>query len=237
MLILPAIDLFDGKCVRLVQGVKASYKVYSKEPIAVLQKFKDMGAKMVHIVDMDAVFGAKVDNTEIIKEMTKVGVKLQVGGGIRSLEKAEMFLSMDNVERIVVGSRAITDEDFLISLLDNFGREKIVVAVDYIGTKVLVKGWTETSGLSILEVLDSLWNLDVLYVLATSKEKDGTLKGPDIEGLSNFLRYPAFRVIAAGGISSKIDLEALKNLGTYAAIVGKAYYEGVLNLEEIGFEI
>ncbi len=217
-LIIPAIDLLGGQAVRLYKGDYDQKTVYSDNPVEIAQKFKDMGAKIIHIVDLDGAKSGNNPNFEVIKEIAKV-IDIEVGGGIRNADIVEQYLKV--AKRVILGTVAVKDPQFVIDMVNKYGKEKIVVGVDVKDGKVAVHGWTEKSELDYLEFIDTL-PCDIIIV--TDISKDGTLKGPNWE---MYKQIKNKRVIVSGGVASDADLDN----PYYGTIVGKAYYEGKVDLE------
>ena len=232
MEIIPAVDIMKGRVVRLTRGDPRLMRSYEHlgDPVSLARRWEVEGARFIHIVDLDAALGRK-GNLKVIKLIVNsVNVPIQVGGGIRSLEFAKKLLLM-GVKRIIIGSLAFSDPYVVKTLLEEFGEERIVVALDHQKGIVMIKGWKSSSEMSINEASENFRKLGVRLFLVTSVNRDGTLLGPDIETLSQLCRHD-YKIIAAGGISSIKDILALKRLGIYGAIIGKALYEGRFNLKE-----
>mgnify|MGYP001582844356 CR=1 FL=1 len=229
MKILPAIDIFDGKCVRLVKGEFESKKIYSSDPLAVAKKFEQQGAKMLHVVDLNAAKIGKPVNQELILNITKaVGIPVEVGGGIRDIETARTYLN-NGIQKIVVGTRAVNDLVFLSSLIQEFGRDRVIVGVETRKGKITINGWQETTNKDYLDFAKELKSLGVTEILFTDVGKDGTLTEPNFEAIQKLVGL-GFKVIASGGISNIESIKKLKKIGTSAAILGKALYENKIVL-------
>lgn len=217
-LIIPAIDLLNGQAVRLYKGDYDQKTVYSDQPLEIAQKFKDMGAKLIHIVDLDGAKSGENPNFEVIKKIASM-IDIEVGGGIRSVEVVDQYLQV--AKRVILGTIAVKDPQFVIDMVNKYGQEKIVVGVDVKEGKVAVHGWTEKSDLDYLDFINSL---PCEIVIVTDISKDGTLKGP------NWELYKAIKnkkIIVSGGVACDDDLVN----PYYGTIVGKAYYEGKVDLE------
>src|SRR3989338_10104450 len=200
MKILPAIDILDSKCVRLVKGEFESKKVYSSDPLAVAKKFEQQGAKMLHVVDLNAAKIGKPVNQELILDIARaVGIPIEVGGGIRDIETARIYLN-NGVEKIVVGTRVIKDLAFLYSLIKEFGKDRIVVAVETRKGKITTNGWQENTSKNYLDFAKELKALGAIEILFTDVDKDGTLTEPNFEAIEKLLSLD-LKVIASGGIS------------------------------------
>src|SRR3990167_8012412 len=231
MKILPAIDILDGKCVRLVKGEFESKKVYSSDPLAVAKSFEKQGAKMLHVVDLNAAKIGKPVNQELILNIAKaVGIPIEVGGGIRDIETARTYLN-NGVGKIVVGTRVINDLAFLSSLINEFGIDRVVVAVETRKGKITTNGWQENTNKDYLDFAKELKILGVTEILFTDVDKDGTLTEPNFEAIQKLVGL-GFKVIASGGISNIESIRKLENLGAYAVILGKALYENKIALQD-----
>jgi len=234
MLIIPAIDLKDGCVVRYVQG-KSSKKVYSKDPLKVARHWVAQGAEFLHIVDLDGAFSGAPRNLPIVKDIVRqIKVPVEFGGGIRKIEAIESVLRA-GVSRVVLGTKAVEDKDFLAKAFGKF-KDKIIVGVDAKDGKIMVRGWkagyrnTDAGKFSLY--LKKLGFKELIY---TDTLKDGTLTGPNIKEIKKLLKLTGLKIIASGGVSSLEDLHKLKGLekeGVSAVIVGKALYEGRFTLPQ-----
>jgi len=236
MLIIPAIDIKDGKVVRLYRGEYGKVKIYSQSPVAVAKRWVKQGAKLLHIVDLDGALSGKLKNLKLIKQIAEsIDIPVEVGGGIRTAEAIRSLLDT-GVHRVILGTKACMDEGFLQKAVQEFG-ESIMVSIDTKAGMVATDGWTKVTKTSAVDFLKKLELLGLKVVIFTAIERDGTLEGPDVEALKGVLaaRSGSCLVIASGGISTLDDLLVLKNLeaeGLFGAIVGKALYEKKINLEE-----
>jgi len=234
MLIIPAIDLRNGLVVRLFQGKFSSEKVYSHDPIKVAKHWAEQGAQFLHVVDLDGASSGRLKNLSVVKEIVhKVGVPLEFGGGVRSMEIISELLGL-GVQRVVLGTRAVNDAQFLKKAWKKFG-EKIIVSIDVLGTKVLTQGWNSSASKTILDLAEELKEVGFKQLIYTDISKDGALSGPNIKGIKELLRETGLNLIASGGVSNLEDLLKLRKLekqGVIGAIVGKALYEGRFTLAE-----
>lgn len=231
MKILPAIDILDGKCVRLTKGEFESKKIYSSDPLAMAKEFEQQGAKMLHIVDLDAAKAGKPINQKLIIRIAKtVKIPIEVGGGIRELKTAEAYLN-SGVQRIVIGTKALTDSALLASLIKKFGSGRIVVAVEIKQGKIAIKGWQEILDKDYLDFAKELKALGVTEVLFTDVDRDGSLTEPNFTAIQKLIAL-GFNVIASGGISDLESIKKLEKLGASGAILGKALYENRINLKD-----
>ncbi|OIO34428.1 MAG: 1-(5-phosphoribosyl)-5-[(5-phosphoribosylamino)methylideneamino]imidazole-4-carboxamide isomerase [Candidatus Omnitrophica bacterium CG1_02_40_15] len=234
MLIIPAIDIIGGKVVRLEKGDFNKEKVYSDDPVQIARKWEEKGAKLLHIVDLDGAREGKMKNQDmIIKVIKNIKTPCEAGGGIRDKSDIEYFLN-SGARRVVLGTRAFEDPRYLEELISEF-REKIAVGVDFSGNKVVKKGWQETTGLSPMFIVQEMQKMGVKTIVVTDISVDGTLKGPKIGRLKQILNTVNISVIASGGISSLEDIKKLreiKNKNLEGVIIGKALYEGKIDLKE-----
>lgn len=233
MLIIPAIDLKNGRCVRLRQGDMAAETVYSEDVPSVARKWQQQGATMIHVVDLNgAVEGEPRNLPQIEMVIRSVSVKVQVGGGIRTIETIRRYLTA-GVSRVVLGTAALTDRAFLEQACKEFPR-RILLGLDARDGKVAVKGWTSLSDTRAVDLLKELAGHEIGAVIYTDIARDGMLSGPNIPALREVVEFSAFPVIASGGITKVEDLQAVQALGPRieGAIVGKALYDGKLDLRE-----
>jgi phosphoribosylformimino-5-aminoimidazole carboxamide ribotide isomerase len=232
MLIIPAIDLKEGKVVRLVQG-KFNKKVYSSDPVQTAKHWARQGAKLIHIVDLDGAMEGKFANLDIVKRIIKEAkVRVQYGGGVRS-EAIVKKLFESGVSRVVIGTKAVEDSRFLINIFKKF-RDNIIVSIDEIEGSVFTRGWRiRVKAHKTLEFAKKLKEMGFKRIIYTDIKKDGTLKGPNIQNIKRILKETGLEVIASGGVSSLEDIRKLKILersGLAGVIVGKALYEGKFTL-------
>jgi phosphoribosylformimino-5-aminoimidazole carboxamide ribotide isomerase len=231
--VIPAIDLMKGKIVRLSRGDPKTAKVYDQFGTAVetAKKWKNEGAKKLHIIDLDAAFGTGNNLSSITKIAKSIDLPIQVGGGIRTIEAVEKLFRM-GISQVILGALAFSDLNAVARIVEKFGSKPIIVALDNKDGKIMVEGWKTPTTFRIKEALEKFAKFKVKTFLITSITKDGTLSGPDLGTLREACRYPNVEIIAAGGISSLNDLTALKRVGVEAAVVGKALYEGKFTLKE-----
>jgi phosphoribosylformimino-5-aminoimidazole carboxamide ribotide isomerase len=230
---IPAIDLMKDKIVRLSRGDPKTAKVYNQfgNPEETARKWKEEGAKKLHIIDLDAAFGTG-DNLSIIAKIAKsINLPIQVGGGIRTIEAVEKLLTM-GISQVILGALAFNDPKAVTQIQKKYGSEHIIVALDNRDGKIMVEGWKTPTTFGTRKALEKFAKLKVNTFLITSITKDGTLSGPDFDTLSEACQYPNVDIIAAGGISSLNDLAALKRVGVEGAVIGKALYEGRFTLKE-----
>ncbi|MBD3264529.1 MAG: 1-(5-phosphoribosyl)-5-[(5-phosphoribosylamino)methylideneamino]imidazole-4-carboxamide isomerase [Candidatus Omnitrophica bacterium] len=232
MLVIPAIDLWDGKVVRLRKGDPANLTVYSKEPLEVVKKWEEQGAGLIHLIDLSAATGAG-DNKEVVEDILKnSGVDIQIGGGIRTLEEARALIKK-GARRIILGTKAV-DEDFLDRLSGLIEADSIAVSVDTRDGLVAVKGWKEETRVKDTDFLKRLEGKGIRWVIYTDISLDGTLEGVSIEKLRFLEDFSGMNIIISGGVSCLEDIKNLKkNLPfIYGAITGKALYEGRIDYRQ-----
>lgn len=229
--IYPAIDLLGGKCVRLTEGVYGSEKIYSKDPVAIGKSFEVAGFKCLHIVDLDGAKSGSTDNLQVISEIIKqTNLKAEVGGGIRDAETIKRYLDL-GVDRVILGSAAIKDPAFLATSLETFGEDKIVLGLDVRDDFIYVSGWEENSGILASEFL---LHTKAKHILMTDISKDGKLEGPNFDLYKKFAQeFSSKSIIASGGIAGIEDVQRLIDQGCEDIIVGKAIYEGRLEIEDL----
>lgn len=229
MNVFPAIDIVQGKAVRLFKGDYAQMTVYSETPMDVVRDFERAGAKFLHIVDLEGAKLGDTNNYETISNIIKsTPLFVEVGGGIRSMDVIEKYLSA-GVGRVILGTVAVTDERFLRDAVKKYG-DKIAVGVDIKDGFVAIKGWTEKSEYSAFDFCEKLQSLGVKTVICTDVSKDGAMQGTNRELYSQLSQKFTLDFIASGGVSSVEDIIALKEKGLYGAIIGKAYYTGAIDL-------
>jgi len=234
MIIIPAIDIKDGKCVRLFKGEEEQVTVFSEHPSKIAKQWEEAGAKWIHVVDLDGAFSGRPKNYNVIKSIIDaVNCPVQVGGGIRNIDTVREYVSM-GVKRIILGTAAFSDPNFLRNTCSEYPQE-IAVGIDTKEGKIAVKGWTEVIDQSTEEVLKNMHEAGVSVILNTNVDRDGTMEGINIDGAKEFIEKSPIPVIASGGIASMEDLEKLasiEHLGIYGAILGKSIYTGSINLKE-----
>ncbi|KUK10335.1 MAG: 1-(5-phosphoribosyl)-5-[(5-phosphoribosylamino)methylideneamino] imidazole-4-carboxamide isomerase [Clostridia bacterium 41_269] len=234
MLIIPAVDIRNGKCVRLVKGKVDQETVYSEDPVQVACSWSEAGASLLHLVDLDGAFAGMPKNIEIIKKIReRVSIPLQLGGGIRDLETISEILSL-GVERVILGTAAVYNRKLVKDACSLFG-ERVLVGIDSRDRKVAVHGWEKVAQKDIIDFAEELEDIGVKRVIFTDTDRDGTLSGPNIETVRDFLSKVSLNVIVSGGISSIEDIRNLINLGysnLEGIIIGRALYDGSINFKE-----
>ncbi|MCF0137984.1 MAG: 1-(5-phosphoribosyl)-5-[(5-phosphoribosylamino)methylideneamino]imidazole-4-carboxamide isomerase [Oscillospiraceae bacterium] len=231
MIIYPAIDLYEGKAVRLYKGDYERMTVYSDDPPAIAEDFASQGAERIHLVDLEGARSGGTPNLEVILRIKeRTGLFCEVGGGIRSMETAERYLS-SGVDRVILGTAAVQQPEFLASAAEKYG-SKIAVGVDIRDGCVAVKGWTENSGLEAFDFCRRLQSMGIRTVICTDISRDGAMKGTNRELYRALSRELSMDIIASGGVSNLEDVRALRELGIHGAIIGKAYYTGAISVKE-----
>lgn len=231
MILFPAIDIVDGKAVRLFKGDYDQMTVYSDNPAEIAFDFKDCGATAIHIVDLE---GAKDGNTPnfdtVIKIKKQAGLFCEIGGGIRSMEVVEKYLDA-GIDRVILGTAAVEDEDFLKAAVEKYG-EKIAVGADIRDGYIAVKGWLERSQVTADEFFEKMQQIGVKTIICTDISRDGAMKGTNLDLYRTMNRRYQVNITASGGVSSMDDVLALNDMKMYGAIIGKAYYTGAIDLRE-----
>jgi phosphoribosylformimino-5-aminoimidazole carboxamide ribotide isomerase len=234
MQLIPAIDLMNGKIVRLTRGEAKTAKIYETEfgtPVEAAKRWRGEGAGKLHIIDLDAAFTLG-NNHSVIAEVAKnVKLPIQVGGGIRSYETAEKLLQT-GITQVILGALAFSDPSAIGKIQKKFGAESVIVALDNKDGLIMVEGWKTATAMTVNDALEKYTALGVNRFLITSIAQDGMLTGPDLQTLSQATLYPNAKIVAAGGIGSIGDLAALKEIGVEGAVIGKALYEGRFILKE-----
>ena len=230
MEIIPAIDLIDGKCVRLIQGDYNQKTVYNDNALEVASNFIKSGAKLIHVVDLDGAKAGHIVNIEVIKKLCSNNIPIEVGGGIRSFSDIDLLLNI-GVKRVILGSIAVKDQEFLKEAIKKYGPEKIVLGLDCKNGYVSVHGWLENSSMKDLDMLNIFKGFGGLNVIYTDISKDGMMSGTNISELKKLIPSK-LNIIASGGVSSIEDVVACKNIGCSGAIIGKAYYIGKIDISE-----
>ena len=231
MNIIPAIDLIDGKAVRLQKGDYAKVTVYSDRPEEVAKSFYEQGARFLHVVDLDGAKSGKADNFETVKKIVEATeLSVEVGGGIRSMDIVDLYASI-GVDRIILGTAALTDPDFLKEAVARYG-DRIAVGVDIKDGMVAIKGWTEVSNVSCDDFCKYLEEIGVSSVICTDISKDGMMSGTNLELYRSLCEKFALKIVASGGVSTLEDVRALIDMKGFGAILGKALYTGAIDLAE-----
>ena len=230
MLIYPAIDLFDGKAVRLYKGDYAQMTVYSDDPVSVALDFQNSGARWIHLVDLQGAKSGNTDNLSTIRAIQKAtNLRCEVGGGIRNMETVETYLNA-GIDRVILGTAAVTDNTFLQEAVQRWG-EKIAVGIDIKDGFVAIKGWTEKSLLTAEEFFRHVQSIGVRTCICTDISRDGAMQGANHALYRSLSQTYDMDTIASGGVSTLEDVKILARLGLHGAIIGKAYYTGAIDLK------
>lgn len=231
MNIFPAIDLIGGQAVRLEKGDYDKKTVFNSDPVSVAVGFKNDGAEYLHLVDLDGAKSGKTDNFDVIREIVnKSGLKVEIGGGIRNMETVKKYLDT-GVMRVIIGTAAITNPEFLDKALEKYG-EKIAVGVDIKDGKVAIHGWTEVSQFTCEEFLAQMQTKGVKTVICTDISKDGMMSGTNLELYKSLSEKFTMDITASGGVSTLNDVKTLNDMNMYGAILGKALYVGGIDLKQ-----
>jgi len=231
MLILPAIDLYDKKAVRLYKGDYDNMTVYSDNPLEVAHKFQECGATFIHLVDLEGAKLGTTPNLDIVKKIVEnTNLDVEIGGGIRDDATVKKYIDI-GVRRVILGTAAVTDDSFLRSCVEKY-KDRVAVGVDLKDGYVAIKGWTEKSQLTADEFFSHLSEIGVKTVICTDISKDGAMKGTNRELYKELSGKYSMDIVASGGVSDLEDIKALKEMNLYGAIVGKAYYVGAIDLKE-----
>lgn len=233
MRIIPAIDLIEGKCVRLTQGDYSQKKIYSENPLEVAKMLEDNGVRYLHLVDLDGAKARKIVNHKVLENIvTKTNLKIDFGGGMQS-EQDVITAFNAGAEQITVGSVSVKSPDKMLGWLEQFGAEKIILGADCKNRKVATHGWLESSELDVVSFIENYQKKGVKHTIVTDIDKDGMLAGTSFELYEEILAKTAISLIASGGITTINDVFRLKEMGCEGAIIGKAIYEGTINLKEL----
>jgi len=231
MLIYPAIDLYEGKAVRLLKGDYAQMTVYSDHPLEIAEDFQKAGATCLHTVDLEGAKSGETPNLEVIRHIVRnTDLFTEVGGGIRSMQVIERYLDA-GIGRVILGTAAVTDRPFLERAAEDY-KEKIAVGVDIKDGYVAIRGWTEKSELDAFDFCKDLQQLGIRTIICTDISRDGAMKGTNVELYDKLKEMLDMQIIASGGVSDMDDIRRLRAMDLYGAIIGKAYYTGAIDLKE-----
>lgn len=232
MIIIPAIDIKEGRCVRLTQGRMDAETVYSTDPAEVATKWASSGAELIHLVDLDGAVEGNAKNFNVIKKIIdSIDVPVQIGGGIRDEKTADLYLSIPKVKRIIIGTAAYENPQFIKDLTKKYpGR--IAVGIDAKDGKVAIKGWVTVTDERAIDLAKKLEGIGVACIVYTDISRDGMLTGPNVEATSELAEAISIPVVASGGMSSKKDIESYKGVKIEGIIIGKALYSGNIELKE-----
>lgn len=234
MEIIPAIDIIDGKCVRLTQGDYLQKKEYSDSPLLMAKRFEDVGIKRLHLVDLDGAKAKKIINREVLKTIAEnTSLQIDFGGGVQSDLDMELAFQL-GAKQVTGGSVAVKNPELFNAWISIHGGDKIILGADAKDRKIAISGWEETTEENLIDFIKAYHAKGIQYVICTDVAKDGLLQGPSMELYRDILQeIPGIKLIASGGVASVSDLEELEKMGVFGTIVGKAYYEGLISLEEL----
>ncbi len=234
MKIIPAIDIINGKAVRLTKGDYNQKTEYADNPVEVAELFESAGITNLHLVDLDGAKAQKPQNLAVLEGVTaSTGLSVDFGGGVKSNESLEAVLKA-GAKQVTAGSIAVKNKTLVYEWIEEFGAEKIILGADVINEKIAISGWQEDSGIDLMGFLEEYLNKGIRYCICTDVSKDGMLQGPSFALYQKIMKeFPELRLIASGGVAQLDDLKKLNEMGCYGAIVGKAYYEGNISLEEL----
>ena len=231
MIIFPAIDLYEGKAVRLYKGDYAQLTVYDENPINTAKKFIAEGATHIHMVDLEGARDGNTPNFETVRQIvTSTDLFVEIGGGIRDMETIDKYLSI-GVGRVILGTAAVSSEGFVERAVEKYG-DKIAVGADIKDGEIAVKGWVEKSGVKSDDFFDKMQKIGVKTVICTDISRDGAMRGTNLELYKSLSEKYDMNIIASGGVSSLDDVIALRQMDVYGAIIGKAYYTGAIKLSD-----
>ena len=234
MFVIPAIDMIEGKVVRLTHGDYKTVRVYHNNPLEVAKQFETAGIKRLHLVDLDGAKSGHIVNHKVLERIaTQTSLHIDFGGGIKTNADAKIAFEC-GAQQITGGTIAVKNRDLFLEWLHTFGSEKIILGADAKNEKIAVQGWTELSELTLQDFLSDYTSQGVKYTICTDISKDGALQGTSTALYKKLLeQFPDLKLIASGGITTVQDLEDVKNIGCFGAIVGKAFYEGHISLKEL----
>ena len=234
MEIIPAIDIIDGKCVRLTQGDYTKKIIYSENPVVVAKYFEDAGIKRLHLVDLDGAQSGKVTNWKVLENISKnTHLKIDFGGGIKTDEDIDKTLAA-GAQMATIGSIAVKDPELFFTWVQKYGPDKILLGADVKGENISVGGWMETTTLNIVDFLKTNLEKGVTNIFCTDVSKDGLLKGPSLQLYKKIISaFPSINLIASGGVSNMSDVEELKKIGCQGVIIGKAIYENKISFSSL----
>jgi len=234
MTIIPAIDIIEGKCVRLTQGDYAQKTIYNENPLEVAKEFEDNGLTRLHLVDLDGAKAGKVTNWKVLESIAaNTALKIDFGGGIKQIEDVSVVFN-SGASLATIGSLAVKNEELFVEMLLQFGADRFLLGADVKDKNIVINGWLNSTDINIIDFIQQYIDKGVQQIFCTDVSKDGKLEGPSIELYKNIIKqFPALHFIASGGVSCMDDLNQLQNIGCSSAIVGKAIYEGRITLSDL----
>ncbi len=232
--IIPSIDLVDGKCVRLTQGNFEEKKIYDSDPVAVAKRFAEAGIERLHLVDLDGAKAGKVINHQILERIAaETKLKIDFGGGIKSDDDIQKVFDC-GANQVTAGTIAVQNPKLVLSWIQKFGRDKIILGADVLNGIVRINGWVNPSEIKLFDFITNYQWHGIRYVLCTDIEKDGMMKGSSVDLYKSIIKqFPEMRVIASGGVSSIEEIKQLNKIGCYGVVIGKAIYENLISLEDL----
>ena len=231
MLIFPAIDLYEKKAVRLFKGDYENMTVYSENPIEIAQDFVNAGATQIHVVDLEGAKDGTTPNISVVRQIAaETNLFIEIGGGIRDMDTVDAYLS-SGVSRVILGTAAVNDRGFLTAAVKKYG-DKIAVGADVKDGYIAIKGWLESSALTLDDFLQEMEKIGVKYIICTDISKDGAMRGTNLELYSRLSQKYSMNITASGGVSTLDDVKKLNEMNLYGAIIGKAYYIGAIDLKD-----
>jgi phosphoribosylformimino-5-aminoimidazole carboxamide ribotide isomerase len=234
MEIIPAIDIINGKCVRLTKGDYAQQKVYNENPVEVAKQFEEAGIKRLHIVDLDGAKAGKIINMKVLEAIvSNTKLTIDFGGGVKNITDVGNILNA-GASIVTIGSLAVKRPEILEEWLMEFGAEKFLIGADVLNEKIKISGWLEDGGINIFHFIGKMLALGVSNIFCTDISKDGVMEGPSIDLYKRIMEeHSEINLIASGGVSKMEDIIQLKEIGCHGAIIGKAIYEGLINLQQL----
>ena len=233
MRIIPAIDIIDGKCVRLSKGDYDTKKIYNENPVEVAKEFEDFGIQYLHLVDLDGAIAKKIINQKVIENISKnTNLIIDFGGGIRSEEDLQKAFD-SGAKKVTLGSIAVVNPELCLAWLDKFGAEKLILGADCLDRKIKTSGWLENSETDVVDFIKEYQKKGFKEVVCTDISKDGMLQGPSTALYQEIIENSSIELIASGGISNIEDVQKIKKIGCAGTIIGKAIYEGRISLEDL----
>lgn len=233
MKIIPAIDIIDGKCVRLSKGDYSTKKIYNEDPLEVAKEFESFGIQFLHLVDLDGAKSKHIVNQKVLESIAKeTSLSIDFGGGLKTVEDIEIAFN-SGAKQITIGSIAVQDPEFCFELIEKYGADKIILGADCDNRKIKTSGWLESSDKEVIDFILQYQQKGIRQVICTDISKDGMLEGPSTDLYKEIINKTSIQLIASGGISCIEDVEKMKEIGCSGTIIGKAIYEGKIELKEL----
>jgi phosphoribosylformimino-5-aminoimidazole carboxamide ribotide isomerase len=234
MKIIAAIDIMEGKCVRLTQGNFGTVKIYDEDPVDMAKKFEDADLENIHVVDLEGAQKGAVTNWQTLEDIrASTALRIDFGGGVKTTEDVESLLEL-NIDRINVGSVAVREPEKFLGWIKKFGADNFILSTDVKGNEIKVNGWQDKTGVTIYDIIQQYQPSGIEHITCTDISADGTLQGPNVALYQKLVkRFPEMKITASGGVGSMKDLENLKVIGVHGVIIGKAIYEGRISLEQL----